>query len=508
MTAAKTIAELDDVLTRMSTSRVTLRLVHYNIALSRYYLLGSPSKAELLLASMKEAGVAPDIATFNVQLSRSVSERNDVRTAALLKEIQTLGLQANDMTHALLCKHWVEQGDFKSVELLLDNLSARNVVPNKYFWSKLIDGYARQSNAEAAERTVGRMARLGLELDIYSMSALLSAYVNAGAIAKCRELMARVVREGLKSNSVVWCTYITGLLREPHVPIMQRLANAEEALKQMREIHVPIDSHIASAMLRGYNDARQWERGRFFLQSALSSGLRPSSAVFNGLMTAWIGQGKLADAEVRTDVCRGALTPCPQSVLGEIVRAGLTPTIISYNILIGEYCERGQGDKALELLKRAQAEGVEADVATYDIIAKGLLKKGDTAAAAEVMTQMIGKRMEPSRPAMHALIRQLTEARRLKEAEDWIGENQRLGHAPTLQIMAHLVLKYGVQGDEEKAGEWRERLLASTKYSAEEKDRALRWCAKHTAHRRTEERPADEAKALTAEQELQQLLDA
>ena len=298
MTAAKTLPELDDVIGRMATSRVNMHLIHYNIALSRYYLLGSATKAELLLASMKNAGITPDIATYNVQLNHSISEHNDARTAALLQETQKLGLQPNDMTHSLLAKHWVNQGDFKSVELLLDNLTARNVVPSRFFWSKLIDGYARQGNAEAAEKTVERMARLGLEMDIYSMGALLSAYANAGATDKSREVMARVMQQGLKTNSVIWTTYINGLLKEPRVALHKRIANAEEAIGQMRKCRVLVDSHTACTMVRAYNEALQWDKSHAFLKQALQDGLRPSTAVFNSLMSAWVGQGRLEDAEV------------------------------------------------------------------------------------------------------------------------------------------------------------------------------------------------------------------
>ena len=204
------------------------------------------------------------------------------------------------------------------------------------------------------------------------------------------------------------------------------------------------------------------------------------------------------------------LTSILQKVLDEIDSAKMKPSIISFNILIHAYCEREQGERALALLKRAQTNGIEPDVATYDIIAQGLLKKKQTAAAAEVLTQMIGKRMSPSRPAMYTLIRQFTDTMKLKEAEDWLDENRRLGFAPTLQQIAHLLLQYTIHDNDDKAAEWQRRLMES-KYTPEEKDRALRWCKKHMARSRAKQHhEIDEpAKpAPTAEQELQSLLDS
>lgn len=510
MTRAQTIEQLDATISRMATSKTIMTLFHYNVALSRYYLFNNPTKAELLLASMKDAGIDPDIATYNVQLDHAIKTSNSVRVDALLKEIQTLGLQHNDVTHALLAKHWVALGDFNSIELMLDNLTARNTVPNKFFWSKLIDGYARQNNAAAAERTAERMHRLGKELDVYSLGALLQAFVSVGSTDKCRAMMTRALEQGVKTNAVVWNTFINALLQERKLPLAQRITNAEEALEQMLSQHIMIDNYVACTMLRAYNEAMQWEKGNAFLRRALQLGLKPSTAVFNALMAAWVGQNRIEDAEVCVVVVRPLHTPLTmilQKVLEQVEKNRLKPTIISYNILIHAYCEKGDGEKALSALKRAQERGLAPNEATYDIIARGLLAKGDTMVAAELLTQMIGKRMPPSRPALETLVGQLIDKKNLKEAENWIAEMLRLSLRPHIEHVGRLIVEWARVGNISRSEHWRTNLMRGQYKRMEKIETANKCDAQIQQIKRGAQATESQDEQETPDEQLQTLLD-
>jgi pentatricopeptide repeat domain-containing protein 1 len=134
-----------------------------------------------------------------------------------------------------------------------------------------------------------------------------------------------------------------------------------------------------SALVTAYEKGGQWERAeRAIEEMQAAAGLQPNQTTYSSLISAYASGGEWQRAEAALDAMqeagveanvvtysalisayeKGGQWARADAAFGEMQTAGLTPNISTYNPLLNLLWQCGQRRRALELLKRATAEGV------------------------------------------------------------------------------------------------------------------------------------------------------
>ncbi|KAK7271970.1 hypothetical protein RJT34_28281 [Clitoria ternatea] len=90
-----------------------------------------------------------------------------------------------------LINMYMKCGGFKEGHSVFDNIKGRDIIS----WNSLIGGYGMHGLGDNALRTFDKMIRDGMQPDIITFVALLSACSHAGLVAEGQDLFDRMVRE-------------------------------------------------------------------------------------------------------------------------------------------------------------------------------------------------------------------------------------------------------------------------------------------------------------------------
>ncbi|KAG5128654.1 hypothetical protein JHK82_029489 [Glycine max] len=103
-------------------------------------------------------------------------------------------------------------------------------------------------------------------------------------------------------------------------------------------------------------------------------------------------------------LCKANKVREAENLLDEIVLKGLSPSAVTYNLLIDSWCKNGFVDKIMALLSRMSGEDREPNVISYSTLVEGLCRAERPDDALLVWNEMERKGCSPNWIAFMALI--------------------------------------------------------------------------------------------------------
>jgi pentatricopeptide repeat protein len=119
----------------------------YNTLMSRLCHAGAFPKVLKLLVDLLKKGIGPDVFSFTIAI-RSLCGAGKLRVAKCLMENEGIGYDVvafNTLIHGFFMA-----GDMQSARLIYNYMISRNVLPNEFSKSMVIDSYSKEQNFGAA----------------------------------------------------------------------------------------------------------------------------------------------------------------------------------------------------------------------------------------------------------------------------------------------------------------------------------------------------------------------
>ncbi|EEF43971.1 pentatricopeptide repeat-containing protein, putative [Ricinus communis] len=165
---------------------------------------------------------------------------------------------------------------------------------------------------------------------------------------------------------------------------------------------------------------------------------------FNALLSACIDSGKF-------DKVQGFLRDFP-------VKLGITPDVVSFNIVIKGYCEIGNLDSGVLVLCEMEKRGIEPDLITFNTLLNGFYGNGRFVDGEKIWTLMESKNVVPNVRSYNSRLRGLELENRVMEAVELLGEMENKGIRP--DVMSYNAVIKGLCNDEnvEEVKNWYRKL--------------------------------------------------
>ncbi|XP_018679908.2 pentatricopeptide repeat-containing protein At1g05600 [Musa acuminata AAA Group] len=263
-----------------------------------------------------------------------------------------------------------------------------------------------------------RISQKGCDADVVVYRTLLEALCQNGRTAEAEEILARVLKKGLRSSKRrrTFCG-----------PVLQGLT-VEEAKKVIDEALVVRGvKSLASyrAMLKDLYAEGNFDDAQQMFDEMIESGFRPPVSIFENKISALCQEGR-ADDSVRV-------------LEKEMPGKDCVPTVRTYNLVMEGLCKEGKSMRAVECLDKMDKQvGCVAQKETFEILVDGLHAECRHLEAAQVLERMLRRRYRPNRAVFSSVIQGLCSIVRRYEATLWLEEMISHGEIPEAEVWASL----------------------------------------------------------------------
>eukprot|EP01018_Ginkgo_biloba_P012655 Gb_23604 [translate_table: standard] len=233
-------------------------VVSWTSIITGYAQTEHAEKALELFCQMLCTGIKPNEFTFasalNACSGHAAMERGKEVHAHIIKN----GFESDFFVVSTLINLYAKCASIEDAFKLFARMSEQNVVS----WTAMIAGYVQNGHPEKALNILCQMQRLGMELNQFTFSSVLSACASLAALEEGKQVHAHIIKTGFESLVCVGNALVT---------MYAKGKNMDDALKVFLKMHEP-DSISWSAMIAGYTQNGHGENAlKLFCQMQLES---------------------------------------------------------------------------------------------------------------------------------------------------------------------------------------------------------------------------------------------
>ncbi|KAL6055013.1 Chlororespiratory reduction 2 [Balamuthia mandrillaris] len=277
-------------------------------------------------------------------------------------------------------------GGEKDALQLFQEMEEAGVPADAFTFSIVLKACAMAEDLEMGKRVHAEILRKGFHPNTVLSNALINMYGTCGEMEE-----ARAVFRGMKERDVVtWTAMIAGETQS---------GRGEEALQlfqEMEEVGLPANSFTFAAVLKACAMTGDMEMGKRVHAEMLHRG--PLSIVeANALISMYGKCGKMEEARA-------------------VFQGMKERDMVTWNSMIAEETQGGDGKKALQLFQEMQQAGVPADTFTFSIVLKACASTADLTTGKQVHAELLRKGLLPNINSSNALISMYGKCGELEEA--------------------------------------------------------------------------------------------
>lgn len=310
------------------------------------------------------------------------SQRNIQRlVAAQLGELaEPAKLKSAELVFNELIQFTIKHGQLLLATQLFNAMVKLGVAKTTQSYANLMLGYGKINRVDLGLKVFEQMHQNNVSPDLKTLNVLLYLLARAGEVDKVTNVLKYMVNAGIEPDVVSYSEVIKAYAS---IPDLQRCAECFETMK--RRAIVPnvytytilIEAHAKSKDLRG---AIHW------FQSMLATNLCPNTISITSLAKALAAHpSHVSQTLVLHDEAR---------------RAGITPDVVLYTLLIQIHSHTLDFGVALELHAEMLRDGIQPNVYTYTALIDGCARNGQLDTATKIFQLM--RESDKFRPNAHA----------------------------------------------------------------------------------------------------------
>jgi len=442
---------------------------------------GRYSLAAGVCREMEEAGVAPDVFTFNTLMSGAAGALDMGAVRAHLEEMEARGVQPQQQTYGILMSAAANnRGELPWALGLYEEMKTRGIPANNFIVSALLKACAKaEKGGEAgfeifdefravqkpnlvtftslvsvcsctkqhvrAIRLLDEMEEAGIRPNTVTYSAVLAVLEKQGQWERAEMVWGRMEAAGVKPNTQTFNVMLMCYAKA------KRVGKAIELFETMEAARSPPDIISYNALIHAAAKTQQSNLALNLLDQAISAGLRPNKHTMSGAVDACAANKKVEDAagvmkrlsnlgvEADSHVYGSLIDSCSKvrdldrglQYFADMKAAGIRPTVVTYGCLLN--CCRRQADasRARIVYEEMVAEGIVPSDDCHNLLIKTCAAARDVDVALEIVKGVVSRREEVQCATFNSLIRALVFTKKVERAMRVKSIMETMGMSPS-----------------------------------------------------------------------------
>ncbi|KAJ7566960.1 hypothetical protein O6H91_02G125700 [Diphasiastrum complanatum] len=338
------------------------------------------------------------------------------------RRVRSLMLRQGLESNALLGNHLIRLFSLTGSIEEANQAFNRILTPDEYAWSAIISAHARHGQGERAIELYHQMLKSQGKPNDYIYVAVLKACSSTTNLPEGRIIHAHVTETGYESNIFVGSTLVDmyakcGVLEEAR-RIFGKLLERDlvswnaiiaghaqhglgwhtlELFKSMQEEGIKPDSYTYVSVLKACGAVEALHAGKMIHNQISKSAPNIGIYVGSALVDMYVKCGSLDEA-------RQVFEKLPKR------------DVVSWNTMIGGYAQQGLGERALQMFKKMQQEGIRPDSVLFVSILNACASIGAIDEGKMIHAQIIGCRLQSDIFVGSALVDMYSKCANLVEA--------------------------------------------------------------------------------------------
>ncbi|KAI9017282.1 hypothetical protein BC832DRAFT_16258 [Gaertneriomyces semiglobifer] len=335
-------------------------------------------------------------------------------------------LRADTMT--ILLRALVRTDVARDLGSFADRLLRRpGFIPDRLFFSALLDHCMRCHNLTEAKRIATIMKQFNIELDASLYGTLVRISVESADFAQAEALMVEMRSRGIQPSKHMLTRIIDGYLRIDDLPGAIRVHQEISHIGGSQESHggSKPDAHVMAIFLNYFRRMKDREGALRAFITLRKAGIRPNAAVYTILMSLFVDDNEavrnlwadMKNCGVRPDagtfipLFRAAYRSPPKEVDVRVQKLWLEmetfdvrPTPYIFNIIMKGHTKMGRFANLKSLFESLQNHGLRPTSTTYNIMIQQASRANDVPAIEAYLQQMQEDNHTPDESTLAAVI--------------------------------------------------------------------------------------------------------
>jgi pentatricopeptide repeat protein len=355
---------------------------------------------------------------------------------------------------------------------------AKGIKPKPQLYRPILNCFIKQNQEKKLYQFIEDMEKnFGIKNNIIHMTAKINELCHSKKIKEAIRVFHSLPQLGLKPDSLTFLPIISALAKTKELELAQQWYYD---MKYKYNIE-PFQYHT-TALLRAYVVTDKLEQARLFFDSIQDKTL----AIYNVMIDAYMRNIKTGKKHVRlaldllSELEEKGLKPSvytystimnglaestyihlAEEFFEKMLKRGIEPDIVCYNILGKVYCLSNDVDRAILLLYKL---GPKANQETYSTIIVALLEKGEFDRAMQFFQEVLSKNMVPSVFMLNCIIKEYYKKGKIKQAQELVLEMYSKYQVKPDDNTCNLVLAGILQQDIEEGLKFFDKLNRDLRY--------------------------------------------
>merc|ERR1719158_609994 len=376
-------------------------VVSYNTLLKAHLRGNQVGKARAVLAEMSSAGIKANQVTYNEMLNALVGVKDRKGMWALIADMDEQGMKPNSVTCSIILKSLAGHSAPQDIRRAMELIDRMEEDMDEVLFASVIEACVRIGQLDLLSQKLQQYAAKGglAGLTAPTYGSMIKAYGRARDIERVLELWAEMRRRHVRPTSITLGCMVDALVCNGQPDEAHQLVLDVRADADTRDI---LNTVIYSTLLTGFAQARQPEKVQMVFEEMQVDNIACNTVSYNTMI----------DANART----GRMDRC-ETLFQDMQAAGVGPDIITFSTLVKGYCMYGDIDKAFAVLRQMTATGKhEPDEILYNSLLDGCAKQHRVDDALALVEDMHKNHVRPSNFTLSILVKLLGRSRRLNQA--------------------------------------------------------------------------------------------
>ncbi|CAK9275154.1 unnamed protein product [Sphagnum jensenii] len=285
-----------------------------------------------LFHQLQQEGLSPDRYTFVPVLNACASLQALAEGRCIHKQIIQSGFESDLFVGNSLIDMYAKCASMEDTWRVFNKMPSCDVVS----WNAMISGHVKCGQGQKALRLFQQMVQEGMEPDHITFVGVLNACASVVALEEGRFVHEQIIQRGLEFD-----VFVSNSL----VDMYAKCGSMEDAWRVFNKM--PLHDVVTwNALIFGHVKCGQGYKALELFQQMQQEGVQPNTITFVGLIDMYAKCGSMEDA-------------------WRVFNKMASHDVVSWNIMILGHLKRGQRQKALQLFKQMQQEGIKPAPNTF-----------------------------------------------------------------------------------------------------------------------------------------------
>jgi len=425
-----TNGRMDDALAFFGAmkDRGTVNLVTYNTVMKGHCAKGDVDCARGVLAEMKQAGVAPDSASYNCLLGAAALGVGTVRGGdaacwEILDEMSEKGTPIDNYTVSIMMKVAKKAHSPQDAEralAVLDRAGRARVFDDEVLFNSVIDACIQRRDTQRLAKVLASFTEQStMKPSVQTYGLLIKANSMVRQVNKCWELWTEMVEaRSLLPNAITLSCMLDAL-------ICARRVDDALALFRAWQGRMPPNIVMYGTLIKGFAAARDADRAMEMYHEIRAQGLQLNLLAYTSLIDAHARGGEMARAS---------------KLFQEMIDNACDPNVITFSTMVKGYCVEGDLENAFSMFSTMLSRGIIADTVLFNTLLDGCVRHSRFQLADHLLSEMEKYSVEPSHFTLSIVIKLWGKRRDLEKAFEACHVHARSGRSCfDVQVVTSLI---------------------------------------------------------------------